>query len=105
MNATPGVSFNISEICQIQDLKGNLKPVFFLAWTRSVFDVSKGKLLAIDGKTLRRSFNKAASKQAIHMISAWSKELGIVLGQTKVDDKSNEITAVPKLLDLMLFYK
>jgi hypothetical protein len=55
--------------------------------------------IAIDGKTLRRSFDKAAGKSAIHMVSAFATESKLVLGQTKVDSKSNEIKAIPKLLD------
>jgi hypothetical protein len=56
---------------------------------------------AIDGKTLRPSFEHAASKGAIHMISAWANANRLVLGQLKVDDKSTEITAIPTLLRLL----
>jgi predicted transposase YbfD/YdcC len=59
------------------------------------------EIIAIDGKTLRKSFDKANSKSAIHMVSAWSAKNGCVLGQVKVSEKSNEIKAVPKLLDLL----
>lgn len=62
---------------------------------------SAGKHIAIDGKTLRRSFDRAAEKSAIHMVSAWVHENGASFGQLKVDDKSNEITAIPQLLDLL----
>jgi len=55
----------------------------------------------VDGKTARRSHDKAIGKDAIHMVSAWASENGIVLGQRKVDDKSNEITAIPQLLRLL----
>ncbi len=48
-----------------------------------------------------RSFGRAGGRAAIHMISAWSSSQGLVLGQRKVDDKSNEITAIPELLDLL----
>ena len=51
-----------------------------------------GEIVAIDGKTLRRSHHKSASKSAIHMVSAWGRENGLVLGQVKVDEKSNEPT-------------
>jgi len=51
---------------------------------------------------LRRSFAKATGKRAIHMVSAWASENGVVLGQRKVDTKSNEITAIPELLDLLV---
>jgi predicted transposase YbfD/YdcC len=56
---------------------------------------------AIDGKTLRRSFDQASGKSAIHMVSAWATSNKISLGQTVVDAKSNEITAIPKLLELL----
>jgi predicted transposase YbfD/YdcC len=57
--------------------------------------------VALDGKTARRSPDQAIGKDAIHMVSAWARATGIVLGQRKVDDKSNEITAIPELLDLL----
>ncbi len=60
-----------------------------------------GKSIAIDGKTLRRSFDAASSKSAIHMVSAWASANHISLGQVVVDDKSNEITAIPKLLEML----
>jgi hypothetical protein len=52
--------------------------------------------VAIDGKCLRRSIDTASNKAAIYMVSAWSRQNSLVLGQVKVDDKSNEITAIPK---------
>jgi predicted transposase YbfD/YdcC len=58
--------------------------------------------IAIDGKTVRRSFDKVKEKKAIHMISAFASNTRLVLGQSKVGDKTNEITAIPKLLDLLL---
>ena len=58
-------------------------------------------VVAIDGKTLRRSFDRAAGKSPLHMLHAWSAEQRLLLGQLAVDGKSNEITAVPKLLDLL----
>lgn len=51
--------------------------------------------MAIDGKALRGSNHKNTAKSAIHMVSAWGRENGLVLGQIKVDEKSNEITAIP----------
>ncbi|MBU6955637.1 ISAs1 family transposase [Hahella sp. HN01] len=54
--------------------------------------------IAIDGKTLRRSYDRSSSKPAIHMVSAWSTANELVLGQVKTQEKSNEITAIPKLL-------
>ena len=59
------------------------------------------KRIAIDGKTLRRSFDRASGKTALHLVSAWATEQHLVLGQVAVDCKSNEITAIPKLLDLL----
>jgi len=58
-------------------------------------------VVAIDGKTLRRSFDAASSKSAIHMVSAWATANCISLGQVVVDEKSNEITAIPKLLEII----
>lgn len=73
----------------------------FVSWTASLSDLSGGDIVAIDGKTLRRSFDRASSKTAIHMVSAWANRNRLVLGQVKVDDKSNEITAIPKLLQML----
>jgi predicted transposase YbfD/YdcC len=72
----------------------------FINWVTCVRHAIKG-VVAIDGKTLRRSFNEAGKKGAIHMVSAWCSEQNLVLGQVKVDKKSNEITAIPALLDLL----
>ena len=72
-----------------------------LNWITSLQDVSDGQIVAIDGKTLRRSYDKASSKSAIHMVSAWATKNHISLGQVVVDAKSNEITAIPKLLELI----
>ena len=73
----------------------------FVSWTEALRESFDGEIVAIDGKTLRRSFDHAASKGAIHMVSAWANAHRLVLGQLKVDDKSNEITAIPKLLNLL----
>jgi predicted transposase YbfD/YdcC len=59
------------------------------------------KRIAIDGKTMRRSFDRASGKAALHLVSAWATEQRLVLGQVAVDTKSNEITAIPKLLELL----
>jgi predicted transposase YbfD/YdcC len=69
----------------------------FLAWTQALHEATDGDIVAIDGKTLRRSFDQAAAQSAIHMVSAWAQANRLVLGQYKVDDKSNAITAIPKL--------
>lgn len=73
----------------------------FLAWVRAVFEVSNGQVIAFDGKQLRRSHDHANGKDAIYMVSAWAVANGLVLGQVKVDDKSNEITAIPELLSFL----
>lgn len=70
----------------------------FINWVRSVF-ADDGKIIPVDGKTLRRSHNKSDGKSAIHMVSAWSSENGICPGQIKTGEKSNEITAIPELID------
>lgn len=70
----------------------------FVKWVKTICQVHNGSLVAIDGKTLRRSHDKANGKSAIHMVSAWSVENGLVLGQIKTNEKSNEITAIPELI-------
>lgn len=60
-----------------------------------------GHHIAIDGKTLRRSFDKAAGRNPLHLVSAWASEARLTLGQIAVDSKSNEITAIPLLLELL----
>lgn len=72
-----------------------------LSWITSLHEITSGQVIAIDGKTLRRSYDAASSKSAIHMVSAWATMNHISLGQVVVDAKSNEITAIPKLLDLI----
>jgi len=73
----------------------------FLAWVATVADLLPGDVIAIDGKMLRRTFDTAAEKAAIHMVSAWATAQGVCLGQVKTDAKSNEITAIPKLLEVL----
>jgi predicted transposase YbfD/YdcC len=73
----------------------------FQRWTTAMATVSREKLIAIDGKTLRRSFKHAGDNAFVHMVSAWSASNGVVLGQVKTDEKSNEVTAIPALLDLI----
>jgi predicted transposase YbfD/YdcC len=63
--------------------------------------ISRGRLIAVDGKTLRRSFDTAAGKAALHMINAWCVTNQTVLGQISCGDKENEITAMPRLLELL----
>jgi predicted transposase YbfD/YdcC len=73
----------------------------FMKWIMAVSELTKGQVIAIDGKTLRRSHDKALGKEAIVMVSAWATANHLVLGQLKVDDKSNEITAIPDLLQAL----
>jgi predicted transposase YbfD/YdcC len=73
----------------------------FLSWIRSLVEISDGEVIAIDGKTLRHSYDSAINRKAIHMISAWASNNKLVLGQLKVDEKSNEITAIPELLKMI----
>lgn len=73
----------------------------FIQWVQAVNEITGGQVVPIDGKKLRRSHDKTRGKKAIHMVSAWAAENHVVLGQIKVDDKSNEITAIPQLLDLL----
>jgi predicted transposase YbfD/YdcC len=73
----------------------------FLLWTQSIQQQTRGEVIALDGKTLRHSFDTATGKKAIHMVSAWATQNRLVLGQVKVEEKSNEITAIPALLSLL----
>jgi predicted transposase YbfD/YdcC len=82
-----------------------IKPAEFeaclLSWITALHEITDGQIVAIDGKTLRRSFDTASSKSALHMVSAWATANQISLGQVAVDEKSNEITAIPKLLKII----
>jgi predicted transposase YbfD/YdcC len=73
----------------------------FRHWTEGLRKAFSKEIVAIDGKTLRRSHDRANGKEAIHRVSAWARENSLVLGQVKVDDKSNEITAIPELLRVL----
>lgn len=73
----------------------------FIEWIQAISQLIKGEVVAIDGKTLRRSHDKSNGKSAIHMVSAWACANGLVLGQVKTEEKSNEITAIPKLLKML----
>jgi predicted transposase YbfD/YdcC len=74
----------------------------FVEWTRGVMTVSKGKIIAIDGKTLRGSHDISRERKALHMVRAWATEQGLLLGHQKVNEKSNEITAIPEILNLLV---
>ena len=73
----------------------------FLRWIRALAELLPGEVVAVDGKELRRSLDRTAGKAAICLVSAWASEQHLVLGQVKVDEKSNEITAIPDLLDVL----
>jgi predicted transposase YbfD/YdcC len=73
----------------------------FMRWAAALHDATGGKVIAIDGKTLRRSFDRAKGLNPLHLVSAWCCENHISLGQVAVDAKSNEITAIPALLELL----
>lgn len=73
----------------------------FCEWMRAICELSDGEVVAIDGKKLRRSHDKTLGKDGIYMVSAWASANKVVLGQQKVDEKSNEITAIPELLRLL----
>ena len=72
-----------------------------LSWIQAVQQATENRLIAIDGKTLRGSYNRRDGKAALHMVSAWASENRLSLGQVVVDEKSNEITAIPELLGLL----
>lgn len=73
----------------------------FLSWMSVVRKRTKGEVIPLDGKTIRRSMDRASGKTPFHLVSAWAADNGLVLGQMAVDGKSNEITAIPKLLELL----
>lgn len=71
----------------------------FIEWVKTISQITSGEVIAIDGKTSRRSHKNG--KHPLHMVSAWAQKNNLVLGQIKTDEKSNEITAIPKLLDTL----
>lgn len=73
----------------------------FMRWATALHKATGGKIVAIDGKTLRRSFDNANGRGPIHLVSAWCSQNHISLGQLAVDAKTNEITAIPELLELL----
>lgn len=72
----------------------------FIAWVQS-FQLAVKEVIAIDGKTLRKSFDRSQEQSAIHMVNAFATSAKLVLGEETTKEKSNEITAIPKLLDLL----
>ena len=75
----------------------------FVSWTQAVAQLTRGALISLDGKTVKASFDRATARSPLHMVSAWcSEQGGLVVGQRKTDTKSNEITAIPELLHLLV---
>ncbi len=72
-----------------------------MQWVQAINQLTKGQVITVDGKRLRRSHDRSNVKLAIHMISAWACANGLVFGQIKTEEKSNEITAIPELLRLL----
>ena len=75
----------------------------FMEWVQAIEKLTAGQVIAMDGKKLRGSHDQQAGKEAIYMISAWATQNQLVVGQAKVAEKSNEITAIPELLHLLEF--
>jgi predicted transposase YbfD/YdcC len=73
----------------------------FMEWVRAIEKLTAGQVIAVDGKKLRRSHDQEDGKEAIYMVSAWATQNQLVLGQTKIAAKTNEITAIPDLLRLL----
>lgn len=73
----------------------------FASWINTLHKITDGRIVAIDGKTMRHSFDKAKGQSPLHVVSAWAAQQHLVLGQVAVDEKSNEITAIPALLKLL----
>jgi|APSaa5957512622_1039677.scaffolds.fasta_scaffold39907_2 predicted transposase YbfD/YdcC len=101
LNLTNGIPSHdtFSRFYQILDPKEFQKA--FLIWVNNIVENLGGDFIAIDGKTLRRSYDKKDNKAAIHMVSAWSNQNNLVLGQLKTAEKSNEITAIPELVKVV----
>lgn len=73
----------------------------FFSWVKELAQQLEGEIVAIDGKTLRRSHGISRGKKALHIVSAWATQQQVILAQQKVDEKSNEITAIPILLEIL----
>jgi hypothetical protein len=73
----------------------------FMSWVMDISRLMQGEIIPIDGKTLRGSYERSSGKGAIPMVSAGASANRLVLGQRQVDEKSNEITAIPQLLDIL----
>lgn len=73
----------------------------FLSWVQTIHQVTAGQIIAVDGKTVRASLDRAKGQNPLHVVSAWASANRVTLGEVMVDEKSNEITAIPKLLQLL----
>jgi predicted transposase YbfD/YdcC len=73
----------------------------FITWAQSIHEVTDGEVIAVDGKTVRASLDRPSGKNPLHVVSAWASANRVVLGEVMVDEKSNEITAIPKLLEML----
>ena len=85
----------------ITQLKADEIEQAFQSWMKTLVQTTGTDIIAVDGKTARHSFDTRGRKNPLHSVSAWSCSNQLVLGQAAVDDKSNEITAIPKLLTLL----
>ncbi len=72
-----------------------------LCWYPQLYQVSNGEIIPIDGKAVKGTYDRKLAKTTLHLVGAFASNNGILLGQVAVDKKSNEITAIPKLLDLL----
>ncbi|CAG9297706.1 ISAs1 family transposase ISPpr12 [Celerinatantimonas diazotrophica] len=73
----------------------------FIDWMKGCHELTKGEVVAVDGKTMRGSYNKAKGHQTIHMVNVFATANGVCLVQSKVNEKTNEITEIPKLLEML----
>lgn len=91
--------------CTFRRVVSRLKPEefqnCFRDWIKALSRATKGRIIAVDGKTIRRSMDSASDLKALHVVSAWASEQHLTLGQIAVEEKSNEITAIPRLLRLL----
>ena len=99
------LSMGIPSHDTFNNVLARIKPQAFeaclLEWVLTLHEVTEGQIIPIDGKTLRGSYGRGDAKATIHMVSAWASKNHISLGQVTVEEKSNEITAIPKLLEMI----
>ena len=82
-------------------LNGGAFQACFIEWVQGIASDSQGEIIAVDGKTARRSHNRSQGKNPLHVVSAWACQQRLSLAQVATEEKSNEITAIPELLDLL----